>query len=278
MTYDELPFTGIATFFKAPHVAAPTRADADVAVLGVPYDEGTTYRSGARMGPRALRDASTMWAFQQDHEPLLRRRGRRGAARRRAAGPTAATWPLGPMWAAERYHQAVVERLQPLFEAGLFPVTLGGDHSITYPVLKALYQARGGRAVPARPVRHPHGLLGRGGRPALLARQPHHPRRTRRGWLSGLTQYGIRSLHTVRRQHRAGTEPRRAHLLVRAGEGRSRPSSSSTSSSTASTRTSPSTSTRSTRPSRRPPARPSRAGSATTRPRRSCSPSASAST
>ena len=70
MTYEALPFSGIATFFKAPHLAAPTTADADVAVIGIGWDEGTTNRSGARMGPRSLREASTMWAFQRDGETL----------------------------------------------------------------------------------------------------------------------------------------------------------------------------------------------------------------
>ena len=70
MTYDSLPFSGIATFFKAPLLPAPTAADADVAVVGIGWDEGTTSRSGARMGPRALREASTMYAFQRDAEPF----------------------------------------------------------------------------------------------------------------------------------------------------------------------------------------------------------------
>ena len=146
MTYDALPFSGIATFFKAPLVAAPTTADADVAVVGIGWDEGTTSRSGARMGPRALREASTMYAFQRDAEPfwdgeagveLL------GGVRWADCGDVA----LGPMWSPERYHNAVVDKLQPIMKSGLFPVTLGGDHSIGYPVLKALYQSRGGKPV-----------------------------------------------------------------------------------------------------------------------------------
>jgi agmatinase len=146
MTYDSLPFSGIATFFKAPLVEAPTTADADVAVVGIGWDEGTTSRSGARMGPRALREASTMYAFQRDTEPfwdgeagveLL------GGIRWADCGDVA----LGPMWSPERYHNAVIDRLQPIMKAGLFPVTLGGDHSIGYPVLKALYQSRGGKPV-----------------------------------------------------------------------------------------------------------------------------------
>jgi len=195
MTYEELPFSGIATFFKAPHVPAPTRADCEVAVLGVPWDEGTTFRSGARMGPRALREASTMYAYQQDHETLYDGEARvelLGGVRWADCGDVA----LGPMWTAPRYHDAVVARLQPLFEEGLFPVTLGGDHSIAYPVLKALHQARGGK--PFQLVQfdtHMDYWDSEGGE-----RYSHASpiiRSHESGWLSGLTQYGIRSLHTT---------------------------------------------------------------------------------
>ena len=195
MTYEELPFSGIATFFKAPYMPAPTTADADVAVIGIPWDQGTTSRSGARMGPRALRETSTMWAFQNGLEPMYD-----GEARVKLLGGV--RWAdcgdvtIGPMWSAEKYHRAVVERLQTLFAAGLFPVTLGGDHSLTYPVLKALFQARDGK--PFQLVqfdthmdyweeegdeRYSHAS------PIIRAHEA--------GWLAGLTQYGIRSLHTA---------------------------------------------------------------------------------
>ncbi len=195
MTYEELPFSGIATFFKAPLAQEPTTADADVAVVGIGWDEGTTNRSGARMGPRALREASTMWAFQQDHETLYDGEAGvelLGGVRWADCGDVA----LGPMWSPERYHNAVVDRLQPIMRAGLFPVTLGGDHSIAYPVLKALYQARGDR--PFHLVQfdtHMDYWDDEGGQryshasPIIRAHEA--------GWLSGLTQYGIRSLHTA---------------------------------------------------------------------------------
>ena len=56
----EAPFAGIATFFKAPFIPGPTKADGDVAVLGVPFDESTCHRPGARFGPRAIREVSTV--------------------------------------------------------------------------------------------------------------------------------------------------------------------------------------------------------------------------
>ncbi|NLE21951.1 MAG: agmatinase [Actinobacteria bacterium] len=195
MTYEDLPFGGIATFFKAPYVPAPTTAEADVAVVGVPWDLGTTNRPGSRLGPRALRDASTLWAFQQDHETMYDGEAGvelLGGVRWADCGDVA----VGPMWSPERYHNSVVDRLQPIASAGLFPVTLGGDHSITYPVLKALVQARAGR--PVHLVQfdtHMDYWEDEGGQrwshasPIIRSHEA--------GFLSGLTQYGIRSLHTA---------------------------------------------------------------------------------
>jgi len=195
MTYEELPFSGIATFFKAPYMPAPTTAAADVAVIGIPWDQGTTSRSGARMGPRALRETSTMWAFQNGLEPMYDGEAGvklLGGVRWADCGDVA----IGPMWSAEEYHRAVVERLHSLFAAGLFPVTLGGDHSITYPVLKALSEARQGE--PFQLVQfdtHMDYWDEEGG-----SRYSHASpiiRSHESGWLAGLTQYGIRSLHTA---------------------------------------------------------------------------------
>lgn len=210
MTFEEMPYAGIATFFKAPFTAAPTKADGDVAVLGVPFDEGTTSRSGARLGPRALREISTLWAFQEGVEPFYD-----GEARVEALGGV--RWvdcgdvALGPMPSPERYHNAVGDRVGPLFEAGLFPVVLGGDHSITYPVLKALAKARGGE--PFQLVQfdtHMDYWEAEGGQryshasPIIRAHEA--------GWLAGLTQYGIRSLHT-RGDNIALARSRGAHIF-----------------------------------------------------------------
>ncbi len=58
-----LPFVGIATFGKKPYVADWDAIDADVAILGAPFDFGTQFRPGARFGPRAIREASTLFSF-----------------------------------------------------------------------------------------------------------------------------------------------------------------------------------------------------------------------
>ena len=68
----DLPFVGICTFGKYPYVSDWDAIDADVAVLGAPYDFGCQWRSGARMGPRGIREASTLFSFGHagayDHE------------------------------------------------------------------------------------------------------------------------------------------------------------------------------------------------------------------
>lgn len=67
-----LPFVGICTFGKSPYQPDWDSIDADVAVLGAPFDFGTQWRPGARFGPRGVREASTLFSFGHggayDHE------------------------------------------------------------------------------------------------------------------------------------------------------------------------------------------------------------------
>lgn len=67
-----LPFVGISTFGKRDYVADWDAIEKDVAILGAPYDGGTQWRAGARFGPRAVREASTLFSFGHagayDHE------------------------------------------------------------------------------------------------------------------------------------------------------------------------------------------------------------------
>jgi len=61
-----LPFVGHCTFGKQPACLDWDAIDADIAVLGAPFDMGTQYRAGARFGPRAIREASTLFSFGHD--------------------------------------------------------------------------------------------------------------------------------------------------------------------------------------------------------------------
>ncbi len=164
-----------------------------MAVVGVPFDEGTTSRPGARYGPRALRDVSTFYAYREDGEWLYD-----GEAGTRLLDGVrvvdAGDVDVPPTASPEARHALIAARLQALVAAGLFPVVLGGDHSITYPVLQGLVAARGGRPVhlvqfdthmdywdDAGGMRYTHAS------PIIRAHED--------SLLTGVTQYGIRGLH-----------------------------------------------------------------------------------
>ena len=67
-----LPFVGISTFGKSPFIDNWDDIKADVAILGAPFDSGTQWRSGARFGPKSIREASMLFSFGHagayDHE------------------------------------------------------------------------------------------------------------------------------------------------------------------------------------------------------------------
>lgn len=130
-----LPFTGICTFGKYPVCSDMNQLDADVAVIGVPNDMGTQWKSGARMGPRGIREGSTLYSF-----------GLNGAY-----DIEKDITYLGPRWKVVdcgdvdmvhgdmmQSHENTEEAIRKIVSKGAMPVVLGGDHSITIPVGKAL--------------------------------------------------------------------------------------------------------------------------------------------
>ena len=127
---DELPrFAGIATFMRLPYVA-PTDADeVDIGLIGVPWDGGTTNRAGARHGPRQIRDLSTM-ARNAHHATGIMPFELCNCA---DLGDT----PVNPvdiedtLGRVEKFYTEVVRQ-------GIVPLTAGGDHLITLPVMRAL--------------------------------------------------------------------------------------------------------------------------------------------
>ncbi len=199
---ESMPFAGIATFFKAPYVPFPTRSDGDVAVIGVPYDEGVTSRTGTREGPRALREISGNWAYRDGAEPYWD-----GEAGVSLLGDVrfvdTGDVNLIPTAPANVSHTRVADRVAAIMRGGLFPVVLGGDHSITYPVLLGVHRARadeclGSAADAAVHLVHFDTHMdywdGIGGQPYTHA----SPiiRAHEAGLVGAITQYGIRGLHT----------------------------------------------------------------------------------
>ena len=125
---------GPATFVKSPLVAPDEDWDADVAVMGVPFDLGVGFRPGTRWGPKGIRDLSVRFggvgagAGYYD----LRDRTHKGACRIVDVGDVEML-PLD--W--EQNFDLITQAVSGIREKDAFPLILGGDHSITYPLVRA---------------------------------------------------------------------------------------------------------------------------------------------
>jgi agmatinase len=129
-----LPFVGISTFGKRPYVQDWRQIDADVAILGAPFDFGTQYRAGARFGPRAVRDASTLFSFGHagayDHEDDRIYLG--GDVRIVDIGDADIVHTD-----TETSHANIETGVRAILDAGALPVVIGGDHSVNIPCIRA---------------------------------------------------------------------------------------------------------------------------------------------
>jgi agmatinase len=125
-------FAGIATFFRLPHIADPSRLD--VALLGIPFDGGTSYRTGPRMGPRHVRDQS---AIIRPYNPVLKVSP---FSRLRVAD--SGDLSVNPVSIEDTYAR-ITNGLKPVLDAGTIPICVGGDHSILLPILRAIHAAHG---------------------------------------------------------------------------------------------------------------------------------------
>jgi agmatinase len=125
-------FGQIATFMLLPAAASP--AGLDVALLGIPYDGGTSYRTGARFGPRAVREQSSLirsWNPVLKVHPFERLRV--------ADCGDVDVVPIS----IERTYEVVTARIDEVLAAGARPVCVGGDHSVSLPVLRAVARRHG---------------------------------------------------------------------------------------------------------------------------------------
>jgi len=129
-------FGQIATFMLLP--AAESLAGLDVALLGIPYDGGTSYRTGARFGPRAVREQSSLirpWNPVLKVHPFERLKV--------ADCGDVDVVPIS----IERTHAAIEAKIDQVVAAGARPISIGGDHSVTLPILRALAKRHGPLAV-----------------------------------------------------------------------------------------------------------------------------------
>jgi agmatinase len=133
MRHLELAFTGPATFLKAPHRPLSEPWSAEVGFLGLPYDFAVGYRPGARFAPNALREASGRYApgpegyFDLETE-TYRLRG--------VNIVDAGDVDPAQLEYAESFRR-ITEAARELRKRVRLPVFVGGDHSVTYPVLRA---------------------------------------------------------------------------------------------------------------------------------------------
>ena len=192
-----LPFVGISTFGKSPYVDDWDTIDADVAIMGAPFDFGTQWRSGARFGPRAVRDASTLFSFGHagayDHEDDATYLD--SSVRMVDIGDADIIHTK-----TEESHANIEFGVRKMLEAGALPVTIGGDHSINIPCVNAFDDdcAKNGPIHVVQIDAHldfvdeRHGVTNGHGNPMRRAIE--------KDYVSGMTQLGIRNVSSTAKE------------------------------------------------------------------------------
>ncbi|MDJ0820695.1 MAG: agmatinase [Paracoccaceae bacterium] len=201
-----LPFTGICTFAKKPHVADWSAIDADAAILGAPFDAGTQWRAGARFGPRGVREASTLFSFGHagayDHED--------------DATYLSDDVRIVDMGDADIVHTDTLQShaniragVEAALAANALPVVIGGDHSINIPCIEA-YEGQAPFHVLQIDahldfVDERHGVTRGHGNPMRRAIE--------KPWVSGMTQVGIRNVSSTAREGYEDARDRGSDIL-----------------------------------------------------------------
>lgn len=131
------PFVGMPTLLSAPYRAvdwsAPDLSGLDIALLGVPMDLAITNRNGCRFGPRALRAIERIGPY---HHVL------RSTPLRDARVADVGDVPFRSRYGLESSHEDIETTVAAIVAAGVMPLSVGGDHSISLPILRALGRDR----------------------------------------------------------------------------------------------------------------------------------------
>jgi agmatinase len=188
------PFVGVPTFLRAPLCLDLEALDADVAIVGVPTDEGSPFMAGSRFAPRSLREHS-LRLCQGGKGYFNINTGKNYLGPEMAGGLIADVGDADILPTnVEKTFDNVTEMVRRVLERGALPVVLGGDHSITYPVVR-------GFSAPLHVVHFDahmdyapfvHDLRFTNGHPFRLIRPLPH--------VQSLIQVGIRSLRTAEEQ------------------------------------------------------------------------------
>lgn len=132
------PFVGIPSFLRSPICTDLDQLDAAIAVMGVPFDEGSPYLAGSRLGPRALREHSLRFVGGGSKGFYDPEAARQYLEYEMARGLIVDTGDADILPTnVEKTFENVTEMTQAILKAGAMPLVLGGDHSISYPVVRA---------------------------------------------------------------------------------------------------------------------------------------------
>ena len=186
-----LPFVGICTFGKYPYIENWDSINADVAVMGAPFDFGSQFRTGSRMGPRGIREASTLFSFGHagayDFEDDI------------TYLPSDST-RIVDIGDADIIHTDTIKShanikfgVQKILAAKAIPVVMGGDHSINIPCIDAFENEDPIHVIQIDAhldfVDERHGVRYGHGNPMRRASE--------KKYVSGLTQIGIRNVSST---------------------------------------------------------------------------------
>src|SRR5882762_2441743 len=142
-------FSGVATFLRLPYI--PRAEELDIAIIGIPYDGGATYRSGARFGPRHVRDQSSIirpWNPALHLNPFEKWRI-----------ADFGDLSINPL-SIEVTFKRITRQLDEVLKSGARTACVGGDHSILLPILRSVPQTlRSGRLDPVRRTQRHLGRL-----------------------------------------------------------------------------------------------------------------------
>lgn len=211
-TYDKgrlnLPFVGIATFGKYPYCQDwddLSKLKTDVAVLGAPFDFGTQWRSGARFGPRAIREASTLFAFGHggayDHEDDVTYLQNVNIVDMGDADIVHTD--------TETSHKNIEFGVRKALSAKALPVVLGGDHSVNIPAINAFSDEEPFHIVQFDAhldfVDVRHGVKYGHGNPMRRAAE--------KPYVTGLTQLGIRNVSSTAKEGYEDARSRGSDIL-----------------------------------------------------------------
>ena len=205
-----LPFVGISTFGKSPYVEDWDAIDADVAILGAPFDFGTQWRAGARFGPRAVREASTLFSFGHagayDHEDDAT-----------YLDASVRMVDLGDAdiihTKTEESHASIALGVRKILGVAALPVVIGGDHSINIPCIEAFAED----CVKSGPIHvvqidahldfvdERHGVTRGHGNPMRRAIE--------KDYVSGMTQLGIRNVSSTAKEGYQDARARGSDIL-----------------------------------------------------------------